>query len=107
MHPLGVHIISGVIGFVLIKGSITVWLAHIWPAWRRKVEHIFLRDRNLFEQNAPYSGTVQFFKWWALVPGALLILPRFVLLDVLIVLAVVALWRFFVARARQGYREIT
>lgn len=105
VHVLGVHIVSLVIGLLLVKGTVTVWLAHIWPAWRRKVEYIFLNGQNLFARDAPYSGTVTFFKWWTLFPGALLILPRFVIIDILIVLVIVALWRYFVHRARKGFAQ--
>lgn len=103
MHPLGVNIVSAVIGLVLVKGTLTVWLAHVWPAWRRRVEHVFLRDQNLFAQNAPYSGTVAFFKWWALLPGLLLVLPRFVIIDIVLVLIIILIWRYLVSRARQAF----
>lgn len=105
MYYIGVHIVSAIIGFVLLKGSIAVWLARIWPWYRKKVEYIFLDGRNLYQQNAPYSGTVTFFKWWALVPGALLVLPRFVIIDIVLVLAAVMLWRYFVNRARVGLAQ--
>lgn len=106
MNPIiGVNIVSAVIGFVLIKGAITVWLARFWPWYRRKVEYIFLKGDNLFAQNAPYSGTVMFFKWWALIPGGFLVLPRFVVIDVLIVLAAVMLWRHLINRARAGFAQ--
>lgn len=104
---IGVHYVSGVIGIIMMAGALTVWLSHIWPAWRRKAEHIFVKDGDLFAERAYYTGTVRFFRWWSFLPGALLVLPRFVLVDIVVVLAAVALWRFLVSRARQGFRETT
>jgi hypothetical protein len=102
MLATGTHIISALIGLVLILGTVTVWLSQIWPAWRKKAEYIFLHGRNMFANGEPYSGTVTFFKWWTLVPGALLLLPLFVLVDLVLVLIAVWLWRYFVKQARKA-----
>jgi hypothetical protein len=102
---LGVNMISAILGFVLVVSSLSIWLSCVWPWYRQKVEHVFLRDQNLFASDKSYTGTVTFLRWWSLLPGFLLILPRFVIIDVVLVALIVVIWYSLFRKTKESLKQ--
>ncbi len=96
---MGVHIGSAVIGVFLVTVSLLFFMAGYWPWLRKRLEDIFIPGKHLFEAKQSYSGTVTFFRWSAFLFGILLVLPTFVILDILIAAIAFFFWRHFVWRA--------
>ncbi len=97
---MGVHIGSGIIGGLLLLASVLLFLAGYIQWLRRWIEVIFISSGdNLFASGKSYSGTVTFLRWSAFFFGALLLLPTFVLIDIVAAAVGFLLWRYFVRRA--------
>ena len=97
---LPIHILTALIGIILLSGSLLIWLSGWLAFMRRWMEDLFTPKRNLFDGNASYTGTVQFFRWFGVSLGVLLVLPTFVVLDIALAALTVYLWWYLARRAK-------
>lgn len=102
---MGVHIVSGVLGLLLVTTSLTLFLSGYASSLRRGVEDIFIPGKDLFAARESYSGTVTFLRWSGLLFGLLLVLPTFVIVDIILAAIAFFLWRYFVRRAHSALTQ--
>ena len=103
---LTIHVLTTLIGFVLMKGFVLVWLAGWFPWVKTHVEQVFTPGEDLFAQGASYTSTVFFFRWYGFVFGLFLFLPRFVVLDIIVAAIAVLLWRYLARRASAALNAV-
>lgn len=92
--------ISAVLGLLLFSGSLLIWLSGWFTIVRRFTEELFTPGKDLFDQRASYTGTVQFFRWSAWFMGALLFAPTFVGIDIGLAGVTFLIWRYLSKRAK-------